>query len=145
MAGNTTVMHGKTARCAYGTAGSGTNIDYITGWTVTVNLETSEFGRQGQHWKEQAVGQAGWTASLTGELLLSNTQQAAIFSNLVTATPGTKLTGATALAFHGEDAGDHYSGDSYVTGLTINSQLGSIVNFTINVVGTGALTQTIAA
>lgn len=143
MAGNTAVIHGKDAVCKYGTAGSGTTIDYIDSWSITTTLDTADSSRQEQEWKEVIPGMASWTATLTGHLLLSEASQLAIFQALIAATPGTKLTGGTALAFH-INATNHYSGDSYITTFTVNSQLGDRVNFTIGVQGTGVLTQTVA-
>jgi len=107
-------------------------------------LDIADTSRQGQHWKESIVGQAGWTATINAWFVPGNTQQKAILDALIAATPGTKLTGATALAFHGEDAGDHYSGDSYINSVSIAASTGDKVMLTINVTGTGVLTQTIA-
>lgn len=144
MAGNTKVIHGMNARVAYGTAGSGTNVDFVNSWSLSVTLDTPEANRQGQKWKEVVVGQAGWSATITGQLILSNVQQKALFDTLVAVTPGTLLTTGTALAFHGEDAADHYSGNSYVTGFTVNSSVGGVVDFSLTIQGTGVLTQTVA-
>lgn len=144
MAGNTSPIHGKVARTAYGTAGSGTNIDFTDGWTINVTLDLADISRQGQHWKEVLPGQAGWTATVSGQLVLGNTQQKACLDALIAATPGTKLTGATALAFHMEDTGDHLSGDSYISSVQIGASLGDKVPVTFNVQGTGALALTSA-
>lgn len=144
MAGNTTPIHGKVCRTAYGTAGSGTNIDYTDGWTINVALDTPEISRQGQHWKEVLAGQAGWSGSFSGSLVAGNTQQKAILDNIIAATPGTKLTGATALAFHLEDTGDYLTGDCFITGVSIVTAVGGVVTFTVNFQGTGVLGLTVA-
>ena len=120
MAGNTTPIHGKTTRTAYGTAGSGTAIDYTDGYTINVALDVADISRQGQQWKEVLPGQAGWEGSFSGQLVAGNTQQKAILDNIISATPGTKLTGATALSFLLEDTGDYLTGDSYITGVSIS-------------------------
>ncbi|MBW2606142.1 MAG: hypothetical protein JRD05_00755 [Deltaproteobacteria bacterium] len=142
MAGNTTPIHGKVCRTAKGTAGSGTNIDFTEAWNIDVSLDMADISRQGQHWKEALPGQAGWGGSFSGQLVLGNTEQKAIYDNLVTATPGTKLTGAAALAFHLEDTGDYLTGDVYITGVAISPGLGDKVAFSVNFQGTGALSLT---
>lgn len=144
MAGNTTPIHGKVARTAYGTAGSGTAIDYTDGYTLNVTLDTAVADRQGQSWHEFLAGMAGWSGSFTGMLVAGNTQQKAIYDNIISATPGTKLTGATALSFLLEDTGDYVSGDSYITGVSINAPVGDKVSFTVNFQGTGVLALTVA-
>lgn len=139
MAGNTDSIHGKIARTAYGTAGSGTNIDFTDGWTVNSTVDLVDISRQGQHWKEVLPGQASWTATVSGQLVLGNTEQKACLDSLIAATPGVKLTGATALAFHMEDTGDYLSGDSYISSVQIGAQVADKVPVTFNVTGTGAL------
>jgi len=144
MAGNTTPIHGKVTRTAYGTAGSATAIDYTDGYSVEVSLDVADISRAGQNWKESLPGQAGWTGSFSGQLVAGNTQQKAILDNIIAATPGTKLTGATALSFLLEDTGDYLTGDSYITGVSISPGIGDAVKFTVNFQGTGALGLTVA-
>ena len=144
MAGNTTPIHGKVTRTAYGTAGSGTAIDYTDGYTINVKVDMADVSRQGQSWKEFLAGQAGWDGSFSGQLVAGNTQQKAILDNIITATPGTKLTTSTALSFLLEDTGDYLTGDSYITGVSISPGVGDAVKFTINFQGTGALGLTVA-
>lgn len=144
MAGNTVPIHGKICRTAYGTAGSGTNVDYTEGWDLEVTLDMEDISRQGQHWKEFLPGQTEWSGSFSGQLVFGNTEQNTIITNLITATPGTKLTGATALAFHFEDTGDWLSGDSYIIGIPFTTSVGGKVVFTVNFQGTGVLTLTTA-
>ena len=144
MAGNTAPIKGQVCRVAKGTAGSGTNIDFTGGFTISITLDKSDKSRQGQHWKELLAAQAGWTASILGFLVLGNTEQKALLDNLITAAPGTVLTGASALAFHMEDTGDYVTGDSFIDGVEISPKVGDTVPVTINVQGTGALSLTTA-
>lgn len=139
MAGNTVPIHGKVTRIAKGTAGSGTNIDFTNGYTIDVALDVGDKSRQGQNWKELLAGQAGWVATINGLLVLGNTEQKALMDSLITATPGTVLTGATALAFHLEDSADYLSGDSFITGFSTNPTIGDVVPVVLAVQGTGAL------
>lgn len=144
MAGNTTPIHGKVTRTAYGTAGSGTAIEYTDGYSIDVSLDMADISRLGQNWKEGLPGQAGWSGSFSGQLVAGNTQQKAILDNIITAAPGTKLTGTTALSFLLEDTGDYMSGDAYITGVSISPGIGDAVKFTVNFQGTGALALTVA-
>jgi len=144
MAGNTTPIHGKVARTAYGTAGSGTAIDYTDGWTLNVSAELAEALRQGQSWKEHVAGYGSWDGSFKGHLVLGNTQQKAILDNIITATPGTKLTTSTAIEFLCEDSGDYFTGDCFVTSVSVDANVGGVVSFTVNITGNGVLSLTVA-
>ena len=142
MAGNTVPIHGKICRTAYGTPGAGTLMDYTDGWSVNVTLDTVDASRQGQSWKELLAGQAGWTASFSGSLVLGDSVQYTVYTNLITSTPGTKLTGSSALYFQLEDTGDYLTGDSFITGVSFDARVADKVSFTVNVQGTGELSLT---
>ena len=137
MAGNTTPIHGKVARVEK----NGTEMEFTDGWTVDVALDMADKSRQGQHWKEALPGQAGWSGSFSGQAVMGNTEQKAIFDNIITATPGTKLTD---MEFNLEDSDDYLSGNLYITGVSIDARVGDVVKFTANFQGDGALSLTVA-
>ena len=137
MAGNTTPIHGKVCRVEK----NAVVMDFTDGWTITASLDIADISRQGQHWHEGLPGQAGWNGSFSGQCVMGNTEQKAIYDNIVTATPGTKLTD---MEFNMEDTGDYLSGNVYITGVTIDARVGDAVKFTVNFQGDGALSLTVA-
>lgn len=116
MSGNIVPIHGMIAR----TEKNSVVMDFTEGWEINVELEMASKSRQGQTWKEILPGQAGWSGSIAAQLVLANTEQAALLANLVTATPGTKLTD---MNFNLEDQNDYFSGDLYITGMAVTSRL----------------------
>lgn len=138
MAYNTTPFHGKVARVEKNDVA----MDFSEGWNLSVNLDMADVSRQGQDWKEALPGQAGWNGSFSGRLVLGNTEQKAFFDNLITATPGTKLTDVKFLLDANTNA---FTGNIYITGFNTSPAVGDKVNFTINFQGDGALTVTDAA
>ena len=137
MAGNTTPIHGKVCRVEKNTV----VMEWTEGWSITVTLDVADISRQGQDWKENLPGQAGWSGSFSGSFVAGNTEQKAILDNIVTATPGTKLAD---MEFNLEDTGDYLSGNLYITGVTIDGRVGDKTLFTVNFIGDGALSLTVA-
>lgn len=143
MAGNTIPIKGTAARLRYGTAGSGTLVTYTLGWTMDCKCNTMETTPQGASWDTFLADVGAWTASLELELCLGDASQLALLNSLLT-TPGTVLSGATALSFDCEDTGDYFTGSSIVSNFQITARKKDIVKGTINVQGTGALSLTVA-
>lgn len=137
MAGNTTPIHGKVCRVEK----NATLMEFTDGWTINVSLDMADISRQGQNWKEALPGQAGWDGQFSGQAVHANTEQAAIFTNIITATPGTKLTD---MEFNMEDTGDYFSGNLYIIGVNFGPGVGDAVKFTVNFQGDGALSLTTA-
>lgn len=138
MAGNTIPIHGKVARVEK----NNVNMEYTEGWNIAVVVDVADISRQGQNWKEVIAGQASWSGSMSGFFVPGNTEQNAIFNNIIAAAPGVTLTD---MAFNLEDAGDYLSGNLIITGLTIDGRVGDKVLFTANFIGTAALSITLAA
>jgi len=138
MAYNTTPFHGKVARVEKNDVA----VDFTDGWSLNVNLAMSATNRQGQNWTEGIPGQASWNGSFSGHFVAGNTEQKALFDNIVTATPGTKLTDVKLLL---DGATNAFTGNIYVTTLAVPTTVGDKVSFTINFQGDGALTLTDAA
>lgn len=133
MAYNTTPFHGKLARAEK----NDVSIDFTDGWTIDTTLDMADISRQGQHWKEGLPGQASWTGSFSGQFVMGNTEQAALINNLITATPGTKLTD---MKFILDAAANGFSGNVYLTGVSVGAPVGDKCSVTFNFVGDGALT-----
>jgi len=137
MAGNTVPIHGKVAR----TDKNGTLVDFTEGWDISLELDLDDISRQGQHWKEHLAGQAGWSGSITGQLVTANTEQAALIANIVTPVPGVLLTD---MKFMLEDSADYLAGDLFITGLGVPAAVGGKVAVTWPFTGNGVLALTTA-
>jgi hypothetical protein len=133
MAYNSAPFHGKVCRVEK----NNVVMDYNKGWSLNVNLDMADASRVGQNWKEALPGQAGWSGSFEIYAVLGNTEQYAFFNNIVTATPGTKLTD---VHFNLDSTANHYEGNIFVTGISMNATIGGIVSATVNFQGDGALT-----
>jgi hypothetical protein len=138
MAYNTTPFHGKTCKVEK----NDVVMEYSLGWSLSVSLDMGDASRVGQNWKEALPGQAGWNGSFDAYFVAGNTEQKAFFDNLVTATPGTKLTDVKFLLDATTNA---FTGNIYLLGLSIPNSFGAVVKVTINFQGDGALTLTDAA
>ena len=132
MAGNTVPIHGKVARTDKG----GTLLDFSEGWDISVELDLDDISRQGQHWKEHLAGQAGWSGNIAAQLVTANTEQAALNTNIVAATPGVLLTD---MKFMLEDTSDYFHGDLFITGLGVPAAVGGKVTVTWPFTGNGLL------
>jgi len=137
MAGNTAPLHGRVCRIDDG----GTLIDYSVDWSISVAVDLSDASNQGDAWKENVVGQSGWSGSMTFHLVAGNTQQKAMLDNIVTASPGTKLTD---IKFMLEDTGDYFSGDIFVNGFSTSTTIGDTVNCSFDFTGDSTLALTVA-
>lgn len=138
MAYNTTPFHGKLARVEKNDVA----MDFTDGWTADVTLDMADTSRQGQHWKEGLPGQSGGTCSFSGQVVLGNTEQKAFVDNLITATPGTKLTDVKLLLDSSTNA---ITGNIYVIGYSISTGVGDAVKFTFNCQFDGAVSITDSA
>lgn len=121
MAYTSTPTHGKTFRVEKGN----TAVDYIGNTNLNFDLDMADISRQGQHWKEGIPGQASGKFSFAGSAVLGNTEQKALHDNLVTATPGTKLTDVKFL-INGSTEG--WSGNVYITSMVVSSSVGDKVS-----------------
>jgi predicted secreted protein len=138
MAYNTTPFHGKSCIVEK----NSTQIGYHKGWNLSVSLDMADASRSGQHWKEALPGQAGWNGSFEAYFVAGNAEQKAFFDNLVAATPGTKLTDVKFLL---DSTTNAFTGNIFITGMSVPANMGSVVSVTINYQGDGALTLTDAA
>ena len=135
MAYNTTPFHGKVARVEKNDVA----MDFTDGWNIDSTLDMADISRQGQQWKEGLPGQGAWSGSFSGHTVLGNAEQKAIVDNLVTATPGTKLTDVKFLLDGSTNA---LTGNIYITGINFGNPVGDKSAFTVNFQGDGALSVT---
>ena len=138
MAFNTTPFHGKVARIEKNDVA----VDFSVSYSLDVSLDMADASRQGQNWKEQLPGMAGASGTMEYQLVLGNTEQKALIDNLITATPGTKLTD---IKFLLDGSTNAFTGDIYVTGFSISTTTGDMVKGSFPFVVNGALTITDAA
>ena len=138
MSYNTVPFHGKVARIEKNDVA----VDFSVGYTLNVSLEMADASRQGQNWKEHLPGMAGAEGTMEYQVVLGNTEQKALIDNLITATPGTKLTDVKFLLDGSTKA---FTGNIYVTGFSINTTIGDVVKGSFPFVVDGALSVTDAA
>lgn len=117
-------------------------MEYSLGWSMNISLDMADASRVGQYWKEALPGQAGWSGSFECYFVAGNTEQKAFFDNLVSATPGTKLTDVKFLLDATTNA---FTGNIYITGFSLPAGMGGVVRCTLNFQGDGAVTLTDAA
>jgi hypothetical protein len=132
MAYNATPFHGKVCRVEK----NGTLMVYDKGWNLSVSLDMADSSYAGQTWKFALPGQAGWTGSFECHAVMGDATQIAFYNNIVTAAPGTKLTD---IHFNLDTTANHFQGDIFVTGVSINATMGGVVSATVNFQGNGAL------
>lgn len=138
MAYNTTPFHGKLAR----TEKNDVAIDYSVDWNINVTVDMADTSRQGQSWKEGIPGMGSWSGSANFHFVAGNTEQKALMDNIVTATPGTKLTDVKWLL---ESATSAFTGDIYLTSMAVTTSVGDKVNCSFNFQGDGAPSLTATA
>ena len=138
MAYNSTPFHGKVCRVEKNNVA----MEYSKGWNLNVNLDMADASRVGQDWKEALPGQAGWSGSFEAYFVAGKKKKKAFFDNLIAATPGTKLTDVKFLL---DAEANAFTGDIYITGMSVNATIGNVVSATINFQGNGALSLTNAA
>jgi len=130
MAFNTTPFHGKLARIEKNDVA----VDFTDGWSFNASVAMSATNRQGQSWTEGIPGQGSFSGSFSGHFVAGNTEQKALFDNIIAATPGTLLTDVKFLL---ESATSALTGDIYVTSLAVPTTVGDKVSWTINFQGNG--------
>jgi predicted secreted protein len=132
MAFNSTPFHGKICQVEK----NNVKMSYGKGWNLSVNLDMADITASADAWKTALPGMAGWSGSFEAYFVAGNTEQKAFFDNLVAAAPGTKLTDVKFLLDADANA---FTGDIYITGMSVAAQMGGIVTATINFQGDGAL------
>ena len=138
MAYNSSPFHGKVARVEKNDVA----VDFTDGWSFNASLAMSPTNRQGQDWTEGIPGMGSFSGTMSGHFVAGNTEQKALFDNIITATPGTKLTDVKFLLDASTNA---FTGDIYITSLAVPTTVGDKVSWTVNYQGNGAATITDSA
>jgi len=133
MAYSSAPTHGKTARSEKNDVA----INFTTEWGLDFQVDLAEKSRQGQDWKEYLAGMAGATGTISGQLVLGNTEQKALADNIVTATPGSELSD---LKFLIDGSSEGYSGTFILNSFANTTTIGDVVTFMASVTLTGAPT-----
>lgn len=135
MAFGTTPFHGKAAKIRKNT----TDVSYSVDWSINVSLDMADASSLGDVWKAGLPGMASWNGSCTFHFVAGNTEQKALMDNLITATPGTKLTDVKWVL---DAQANQFTGSIYLTSAAVSVRMGDVVNISFNFQGDGALTLT---
>lgn len=138
MAYNTVPFHGKLARVEKNSV----LMSFTDGWEITAEVAFDDTSSQGDDWEDQIAGIGKWSGSFSGKFVPGNTEQKAIYDNIITATPGTKLTD---MQFNLDAATNAFTGDIHILSLNIGANKDGKVPFTVNFKGSGALSLTDSA
>jgi hypothetical protein len=132
MAYNTVPFHGRLARVEKNDVA----VDFSVDWSISVSVDLADSNRQGQAWKENVVGQSGATGSCTFHFVAGNTEQKAMMDNIITASPGTKLTD---IIFLLDGSTNGFTGDIFLNGFSTSGAVGDTVNCSFDFTYDGAI------
>lgn len=115
---------------------SGTALNDIQSATLSVNGDTYESTGFGDSWKEYIAGCKGW--SLSVNVLLDNTS-AGFIACTSEWTAGDQIVTSVTMYV---TASSYFSGDTLITGQTVNVGVNSADTLALTFLGNGALTYT---
>ena len=117
--------------------GNTTGVMYVDGWAINPAIGTADVTAYGDSAKAFISTLREWTATVTGSLDLSSTDQTYVLNDF------TSTATSTAFQLRVYDRTTcYFSGNVLPTGMTINSQIGDKVSYTWTFQGTGALSYT---
>ena len=123
---------GKNGKVVIGASATEKVVD-IKNWSLELSLETLETTALGDDWKNYITGLKEWTASSEGDY------------NVPTDTAGQKalqdafLNGTIVKVKLYVDATNYYTGEAYISSLSIEDPVDDVVSISIEFTGTGAL------
>ena len=122
---------GKTGKVVIGSAAS--KVVGIKSWSLELSLDTLETTALGEDWKNFIAGLKEWSASSEGdyEVTADTTGQRALQQAY--------LTGATVTLKLYVDATNYYTGEAYISSLSVEDPVDDVVSMSIEFTGTGAL------
>ena len=135
MAYNTAPFHGKVARVEK----NGTLMEFTEGWEIDAEVEFDDSTYQGDNWEDQLAGIGKWTGKITGAFVAGNTEQKALYDNIINATPGTKLTD---MQFNLDASTNAFTGNIHITKVSVKTSVRGKVPFEIDFKGSGAISLT---
>ena len=127
---NTVPIHGKVARIEKGDV----LISFTEGYEIEFETDFDDSTYQGDNWEDQLAGVSRFRGRMSGAFVAGNTEQKALFDNIVTAQPGTKITD---LQFNLDALTNAFTGDIHITSLAVPANKGGKVVWTINFKGSG--------
>ena len=123
---------GKNGKVVVGNSSS-TKVVGIKNWSLELSLETLETTALGDDWKKYITGLKEWTASSEGdyEVPTDTTGQKALQTAY--------LNGDTVVVKLYVDGSNYYTGEAYISSLSIEDPVDDVVSISIEFTGTGAL------
>ena len=123
---------GKNGKVVVGNA-TNTKVVGIKNWSLELSLETLETTALGDDWKKYISGLKEWTASSEGdyEVTTDTTGQKALQTAY--------LNGTTVVVKLYVDGSNYYTGEAYISSLSIEDPVDDVVSISIEFTGTGAL------
>lgn len=123
---------GKNGKVVVGNA-TNTKVVGIKNWSLELSLETLETTALGDDWKKYISGLKEWTASSEGdyEVNTDTTGQKALQTAY--------LNGTTVVVKLYVDGSNYYTGEAYISSLSIEDPVDDVVSISIEFTGTGAL------
>lgn len=116
-------------------------VDNEVEFNLAFSIALAEIQAKGDNWKKHLAGIGEWGGDMAYHFDPSNTEQRAFIDNIVTATPGTKLTD---VEFNLEDSDDYFSGDIFIMSMPVRAPMGDKVSVSFTFKGDGAPDLTIA-
>ena len=114
-----------------GTTGA---VAYIDSWSLSPSIDTAEVTAFGNTSKAYVSTLRGWTVTASGTLDRSDSTGQLVILNDFESTAT-----STTLSLWLYDSTSHWQGEAYVTGQTVNSQVGDKVTVSWTFQGTGNL------
>ena len=139
MAWPTVPTHGRLARVTV----QGTAIDYTTDWSLAWSRDIAGVQRQGQDYKDNYGGQAGWTITLNGPFVNSSELRSLMALAISTETTVVQLksTGSTSyrFCFDTTDNKLQTTGGMILSGMNITAAVGDVIRCSYSFTGSGAI------
>ena len=128
---NTVPIHGKVCRVEKNEV----LMSFTDGWEANFECDFDDITSQGDDWEDQIAGCARWSGSISGKFVPGNTEHKALYDNIITATPGTKLTD---VQFNLDATTNAFTGDIHILSTNVRAAREGKVTVTINFKGSGA-------
>ena len=116
-------------------------IGYLDSWTLNPDVATAEVSAYGDKDRQYVYTIKGWSGTASGTLDMADAQQLTLADQFDSA----HTLAVAALRFYTSTAvSTYWSGNAYMTGLTVNSAVADKVSVSFNFTGDGNLSYTTA-
>lgn len=119
--------------------GTTVNPAYCDSWAINASVDVADITSFGSTNKAYASTLKGHTLSMSGTLDMSDAKQLALVTKF---SSGTSTSVEVRCYLNGALPGTYWKSYAIPTGMTINSQVGDKVTFTVNFQGSSALSYT---